>query len=59
MVFTLCGAVGSGSVPAEATLRRIGLDYQAVEAPNWEGESEIGSQAIAGEPRRSLKRSMA
>lgn len=40
MVFTLYGAAGSGSVPVEATLRLIGLDYRVVEAPTWEGAAE-------------------
>ncbi|MFS0710788.1 glutathione S-transferase family protein [Brevundimonas phoenicis] len=40
MVFTLYGAAGSGSTPVEATLRLIGLDYQVIEAPTWEGEAE-------------------
>lgn len=40
MVFTLYGAAGSGSVPVEATLRLIGLDYQVIEAVTWEGEAE-------------------
>lgn len=40
MVFTLYGAAGSGSVPVEATLRLIGLDYRLVEAVTWEGDAE-------------------
>lgn len=40
MVFTLYGAAGSGSTPVEATLRLIGLNYQVIEAPTWEGEAE-------------------
>ncbi|MGR4862511.1 glutathione S-transferase family protein [Caulobacter sp. LARHSG274] len=38
--FTLFGAVGSGSVPVEAAMTLIGLPYQVVEAPTWEGPAQ-------------------
>ena len=38
--FTLFSAVGSGGVPAEAAMTLIGLPYEIVEAPTWEGEAE-------------------
>lgn len=37
---TLYGALGSGSVPVEAALTLIGLPFEVVEAPTWEGEAE-------------------
>ena len=40
MSYTLYGAAGSGSVPVEATLTLLGLPYEVVEAPTWEGEAE-------------------
>lgn len=40
MTYTLYGAAGSGSVPVEAALTLIGLSYQVVETPTWEGETE-------------------
>lgn len=38
--FTLFSAVGSGGVPVEAAMALIGLPYEIVEAPTWEGEAE-------------------
>jgi GST-like protein len=38
--FTLFGALGSGSVPVEAAMTLIGLPYQVVEAPTWEGPAQ-------------------
>jgi GST-like protein len=38
--FTLFGALGSGSVPVEAAMTLIGLPYQIVEAPTWEGAAQ-------------------
>jgi len=52
MVFTLYGAAGSGSTPVEATLRLIGLDYQVIEAPTWEGEAERDKVAQANPMRQ-------
>jgi GST-like protein len=33
------GAVGSGSVPIEATLTLLGIPYEMIEAVTWEGEA--------------------
>jgi GST-like protein len=38
--YTLYGALGSGSVPVEATLTLLGQPYAVIEAPTWEGESQ-------------------
>ena len=38
--YTLYGALGSGSVPVEATLLLLGQPYAVVEAPTWEGAAE-------------------
>jgi GST-like protein len=39
MTYTLYGAAGSGSVPVEAAMTLIGLDYRVIEAVTWEGET--------------------
>lgn len=39
-MFTVYGAKGSGSVPVEAALTLLGLPYEVVEAPAWEGEAQ-------------------
>jgi GST-like protein len=38
--YTLYGALGSGSVPVEATLTLLGQPYAVVEAPTWEGAAQ-------------------
>jgi len=38
--FTIFSALGSGGVPVEAAMSLIGLPYEIVEAPTWEGEAE-------------------
>ncbi|WP_426043781.1 glutathione S-transferase family protein [Caulobacter sp. DWR3-1-2] len=38
--YTLYGALGSGSVPVEATLLLLGQPYTVIEAPTWEGAAE-------------------
>ena len=38
--YTLYGALGSGSVPVEATLTLLGQPYSVVEAPTWEGAAQ-------------------
>jgi GST-like protein len=38
--YTLFSALGSGGVPVEAAMSLIGLRYEVVEAPTWEGEAE-------------------
>jgi len=47
MSFTLYGAAGSGSVPVEAAMTLIGLDYKVIEAVTWEGEAERDKVALA------------
>lgn len=38
--YTIYGALGSGSVPVEATLTLLGLPYAVIEAPTWDGEAQ-------------------
>lgn len=38
--YTIYGALGSGSVPVEATLTLLGQAYTVVEAPTWEGQTQ-------------------
>jgi GST-like protein len=38
--YTIYGALGSGSVPVEATLTLLGQPYAVIEAPTWEGEAQ-------------------
>jgi GST-like protein len=38
--YTLYGALGSGSVPVEATLTLLKQPYRVVEAPTWEGAAQ-------------------
>jgi len=38
--FTIFSALGSGGVPVEAAMSLIGLPYEIVEAPTWEGEAQ-------------------
>lgn len=38
--FTIFSALGSGGVPVEAAMSLIGLPYEVIEAPTWEGEAE-------------------
>ena len=38
--YTVYGALGSGSVPVEATLTLLGQTYSVVEAPTWEGAAQ-------------------
>jgi GST-like protein len=38
--YTIYGALGSGSVPVEATLTLLGQPYSVVEAPTWEGAAQ-------------------
>ena len=44
--YTLYGALGSGSVPIEATLTLLGQPYAVIEAPTWEGESQAAKVAV-------------
>jgi GST-like protein len=38
--YRIFSAQGSGGVPVEAAMSLIGLPYEVVEAPTWEGEAE-------------------
>lgn len=38
--YRLFSALGSGGVPVEAAMSLIGLPYEIVEAPTWEGEAQ-------------------
>ena len=38
--YTVYGALGSGSVPVEATLTLLEQSYSVVEAPTWEGAAQ-------------------
>ena len=38
--YTIYGALGSGSVPVEATLTLLGQPHSVVEAPTWEGAAQ-------------------
>ena len=53
MSFTLYGAAGSGSVPVEAAMTLIGLDYRVIEAVTWEDETER-DKVTAVNPMRQI-----
>jgi GST-like protein len=38
--YRIFSALGSGGVPVEAAMSLIGLPYEVVEAPTWEGEAQ-------------------
>lgn len=50
--YTIYGALGSGSVPVEATLTLLGQPYAVIEAPTWEGESEQAKVAVVNPLRQ-------
>ncbi|MGH7020001.1 MAG: glutathione S-transferase family protein [Brevundimonas sp.] len=52
MSFTIYGAAGSGSVPVEAAMTLIGLDYRVIEAVTWESEAERDKVAVANPMRQ-------
>lgn len=52
MSFTLYGAAGSGSVPVEAAMTLIGLDYRIIEAVTWESEAERDRVAFVNPMRQ-------
>ncbi len=52
MSFTLYGAAGSGSVPVEAAMTLIGLDYRVIEAVTWEDETERDKVAAVNPMRQ-------
>ncbi|MBU4434061.1 MAG: glutathione S-transferase family protein [Alphaproteobacteria bacterium] len=50
--YTIYGALGSGSVPVEATLTLLGQPYAVIEAPTWEGESQQAKVAAVNPLRQ-------
>lgn len=44
--YRIFSALGSGGVPVEAAMSLIGLPYEIVEAPTWEGEAEQAKVAV-------------
>ena len=50
--FRLFSALGSGGVPVEAAMTLIGLPYDIVEAPTWEGEAEQAKVAVVNPLRQ-------
>ncbi|KQV62471.1 MULTISPECIES: glutathione S-transferase family protein [unclassified Caulobacter] len=44
--YRIFSALGSGGVPVEAAMSLIGLPYEVVEAPTWEGEAEQAKVAV-------------
>jgi GST-like protein len=50
--YTIYGALGSGSVPVEATLTLMGHPYGVIEAPTWEGEAEQAKVAVVNPLRQ-------
>ncbi len=43
--YRLFSALGSGGVPIEAAMSLIGLPYEIIEAPTWEGEAQTAKVA--------------
>ena len=52
MTYTLYGAAGSGSVPVEAAMTLIGLDYRVIEVVTWAGEAERDKVAAVNPMRQ-------
>ncbi|MBC7799457.1 MAG: glutathione S-transferase family protein [Gemmatimonadaceae bacterium] len=46
------GAAGGGSVPAEAAMTLMGLPFEVVEAPTWEGTAEQDKVALVNPMRQ-------
>jgi GST-like protein len=44
-IYRIFSALGSGGVPVEAAMSLIGLPYEIVEAPTWEGEAQTAKVA--------------
>jgi GST-like protein len=44
--YRIFSALGSGGVPVEAAMSLIGLPYEVVEAPTWEGAAEQAKVAV-------------
>jgi len=50
--YILYSALGSGGVPVEAALTLIGLPFEVIEAPTWEGEAEQAKVAAVNPLRQ-------
>jgi GST-like protein len=50
--YRIFSALGSGGVPVEAAMSLIGLPYEVVEAPTWEGEAEQAKVAVVNPLRQ-------
>ncbi|MFY8142699.1 MAG: glutathione S-transferase family protein [Caulobacter sp.] len=50
--YRLFSALGSGGVPIEAAMTLIGLPYEIIEAPTWEGEVEQAKVATVNPLRQ-------
>lgn len=50
--FRLFSALGSGGVPVEAAMTLMGLSYEIIEAPTWEGEAEQAKVAVVNPLRQ-------
>ena len=53
MTYILYGAAGSGSVPVEAALTLMGLPFEVVETPTWEGDAQR-DRVAAVNPMRQI-----
>ena len=52
--FTVYGAAGSGSVPVEAAMTLLGLDYDVVEGATWSHDEAILARVEAVNPLRQI-----
>lgn len=52
--FTVYGAAGSGSVPVEAAMTLLGLDYDVVEGATWSHDPAILARVEAVNPLRQI-----
>ncbi len=52
--FTVYGAAGSGSVPVEAAMTLLGLDYDVVEGATWSHDAAILARVEAVNPLRQI-----
>jgi GST-like protein len=50
--YRIFSALGSGGVPVEAAMSLIGLSYDVIEAPTWEGEAEQAKVAVVNPLRQ-------
>ncbi|MET3666630.1 glutathione S-transferase family protein [Caulobacter sp. 1776] len=50
--YRIFSALGSGGVPVEAAMSLIGLPYEVIEAPTWEGEAQQAKVATVNPLRQ-------